>query len=366
MNKNGEDLSLAWAYELGPIKELIQDESISEIMVNGVASIFVEREGKLEDTELKFSTAEELNKVVAALARIGGHELSRKSPCSDVLLPDGSRANIVVTPAAVGGPYLTIRRTSKELLDLKNLVKTGFLDQKVLYFLNVCIANRLNILVSGGTSTGKTTLLNALIGMIPQSERLVTIEDTLELRGHHKNLVRLEAKTSSTYVDGISAKVLVRNALRMRPDRIIVGETRGGEAWDIIQAMNSGHEGSLTAVHANHALSALSKLEAFVMMEEEGITSGFVRNHISKIINLVIQVERDAQGHRHISEIIELIDVQDDEILSQVIFSRDSKGELASLGTKPMFLKRKRRKIVKGFPDDFFEASKKVTLEGFN
>ncbi|NCN41612.1 CpaF family protein [bacterium] len=354
-----------WVTELGPLKEFFADNEVSEIMVNGPGSIFVERGGRIEDTGAKFDTDDELQKVVSSLARLGGHELSRKYPCADVLLPDGSRANIVVAPAAVDGPYLTIRRAQNDVLDLRFLVNAGFVDQKSLYFLNVCIANRLNIVVSGGTSTGKTTLLNALIGMIPKSERLVTIEDTLELNVGHHNLARLEARPGSTYVDGLRAKELVRNALRMRPDRIIVGETRGGEAWDIIQAMNSGHEGSLTAIHANHAHSALAKLEAFVLMEEDGVSVDLVRRHISKIINIVVQVERDSEGHRHISEIIEVTGLENGEVMTQQLFSKNIKGEFLSTGNSPEFLKRKRRKISKGFPDDFFSPAKVITLDGF-
>lgn len=365
-NNKAAPSSPAWTTELGPLKELMLDASVSEIMVNGPNSIFIERKGKIEDSGRRFPSEDELGKVVSAMARLGGHELSRKAPCSDIILPDGSRVNIVVSPAAVGGPFLTIRRASDEVLDLRYLVKTGFLDQKTLYFLNVCITNRLNILVSGGTSTGKTTLLNALIGMIPTSERLVTIEDTLELIVNHNNLARLEARPGSTYVDGLGAKPLVRNALRMRPDRIIVGETRGGEAWDIIQAMNSGHEGSLTAIHANHALSALHKMEAFVLMEEEGVSVDLVRRHISKIINIVIQVERDSDGHRHISEIVEVTGLTEGEVSTQPLFARSAAGEIRSVGNKPMFLQRKRRKLSKGFPDDFFDPAKKISLDGFS
>ncbi len=363
--KSDEKQHSRWVTELGPLKVLFEDPAITEIMVNGPKSIFVERDGKIQQTGASFNSQEDLAKVVSSLARLGGHELSRKAPCSDVLLPDGSRANIVVAPAAVGGPYLTIRRALDDTFDLRNLVNKGFVDQKALYFLNVCVANKLNIVISGGTSSGKTTLLNALIGMIPESERLVTIEDTLELRVNHSNVAKLEARVSSTYVDGLRAQELVRNALRMRPDRIIVGETRGGEAWDIIQAMNSGHEGSLTAIHANHALSALAKLEAFVLMEEEGISVELVRQHISKIINIVIQVDRDSDGHRHISEIIEVTGVENGEVSTQPLFSRGQSEGLKSLGNSPEFLKRKRRKVSKGFPEDFFEPGKMVTLDGF-
>lgn len=355
-----------WVTEMGPLQVFMDDPNVSEIMVNGAQNIFIEKEGVMLDTEASFQSVEELQKVVASLARFGGHELSRKSPCSDVILPDGSRANIVVEPAAVGGPFLTIRKTQAETFDLKFLVSKNFLDQKSLYFLNVCIANKLNIIVSGGTSTGKTTLLNALIGMIPSNERLVTIEDTLELISPHTNLAQLEARPGSTYVDGIGAQELVRNALRMRPDRIIVGETRGGEAWDILQAMNSGHEGSLTAIHANHAYSALRKLEAFVLMEEDGVSADLVRRYMAGVINIVVQLERDSEGHRHVSEIAEVIGMHGNEVEIEPIFEWDQDEQvLLSTGRPPEFLKRKRRRLTKSFPDDFFDPQKKIQLDGF-
>jgi pilus assembly protein CpaF len=354
-----------WTLETGPLQSLLSDPDVSEVMVNGPQSIFVERAGVIERSELSFASQEELNKIASGIARLAGKEVSRKFPYADVRLPDGSRANIIVAPVAVEGPVITIRKAQAQMLDLRNLVKADFFDEKVLYFLNVCIAGRLNMVVSGGTSTGKTTLLNAIIGLIPNSERLVTIEDTLELVIRQDNVARLEARDESTYDEGFDTKRLVRNALRMRPDRIIVGETRGGEAWDILQAMNSGHEGSMTAVHANSAASALHKLEAFMLIEESGISSLIVRQHMADILNIIVQVERDAGGHRHISEIAEIVGLKDGQILTQALFRRQEGQGIKSCGVTPKFVERLQKSSALTFPANFFDPTKAIVLEGF-
>ncbi|MEO5668094.1 MAG: ATPase, T2SS/T4P/T4SS family [Bdellovibrionota bacterium] len=354
-----------WTLETGPLQGLLADPEVTEIMVNGPDTIFVERSGVIERSNIVFKSQDDLNKVAASIARTVGKEISRKFPYADVRLPDGSRANIIVAPVAVEGPVITIRKAQAQMLDLRNLVKANFFDEKVLYFLNVCVTARLNIIVSGGTGSGKTTLLNSLIGLIPQAERLVVIEDTLELVIRQQNVARLEARAESTYDEGIETKKLVRNALRMRPDRIIVGEARGGESWDIIQAMNSGHEGSMTAIHANSAAGALHKMEAFVLVEESGISSLLVRQHLADILNLVVQVERDVSGHRHISEIVELVGISNGLIETRTIFKRGDTG-LKSCGIVPKFVAKLRPSVGLGFPANFFDPAKAIVLEGFS
>jgi len=355
-----------WTLEAGPLQAVLLDDEVSEIMVNGPHSIFLERNGVIERSDVHFSSREELNKVAAALVRSVGKEISRKFPYADLRMPDGSRANVIVAPVAVDGPVITIRKAQTRMLDLRNLVKADLFDEKVLYFLNVCVASRLNIIVSGGTGAGKTTLLNSLIGLIPNSERIVTIEDTLELVLRQENVVRLEARGESTYDEGIETKSLVRNALRMRPDRIIVGETRGGETWDMLQAMNSGHEGSMTAIHANSAAGALHKLEAFILVQENGISSLIVRQHLSDILNMVIHVERDSKGHRHISEICEITGLVNGHVETKTLFKRTEDQGIKSCGIIPKFVERPRGRTIPTFPPNFFDPKKTIVLEGFD
>jgi pilus assembly protein CpaF len=353
-----------WISETGPIERLLADPTVTEVMVNGPRSVFVERDGKIENAGVHFRSSEELSKIAVGLARAAGREVSRKVPCVDIRLPDGSRANIVVFPIAVDGPIITIRKAKVDMLDLRNLVQADFVNEKLLYFLNVCVASRVNLIVSGGTSTGKTTLLNALIGLIPSHERLVVIEDTLELNIKQVNVARLEAGVESTYDEGIETKKLVRNALRMRPDRIIVGECRGGEAWDILQAMNSGHEGSMTAIHANTSIDALRKMEALVLVEDSRLSAELVREHLAGILKVIVQIERDPNGHRHVSEVVEVIGLEGGEIQVQSIFRRSSKG-LVSCNVRPLFARNLRSSPLH-FPEDFFDEGKQIVLEGFS
>ena len=356
--------SQEWVAETGPLQIYLSDPTVSEIMVNGPRSIFVERNGQIERAKVAFNSIEELNKVVLSIARAAGKELSRKSPCLDARLSDGSRVNIVVQPVAVDGPLLTIRKARPVAFDLRNLVHSGFFDEKCLYFLNVCVVNRVNILVSGGTSSGKTTLLNALLSLVPKTERLVTIEDTLELIIKQENVARMEARGSSAYDDGIEAVELIKNALRMRPDRIIVGECRGPEAWDMLQAMNSGHEGSMSTVHSNSARDALRRIESLVLIGEAGSPSELARSHIGGILNVVIQVERDPVGKRYVSEIAEVTGFEGGEIRIEQLFRRDQSKGLRSCGRIPQFYQNSRRNVLQ-FPPKFFDEDHVVTLEGF-
>jgi len=293
---------------LGPLQDLIADESVSEIMVNGINSIFVEKEGILEKTNLFFCSEEELLNVINKIAAQVGRRIDESSPMVDARLADGSRVNAIIAPLSLTGPVLTIRKFAKSPFSLEELVQKGSMNDEIKDFLVNSIRQKENIIISGGTGTGKTSLLNAMAEHIDDSERIVTIEDSAELQLPHSHLISLESRPANIEGRGeIAIRDLVKNSLRMRPDRIIVGEIRGAEAIDMLQAMNTGHEGSITTVHANAPLEALLRLETMVLMGDLKLPLMAIRQQIIGAITMIIQLNRTSDGKREVVRISKLI-----------------------------------------------------------
>jgi pilus assembly protein CpaF len=306
---------------LGAVEDLLSDDSISEIMINGPCDVFVERSGRIEKVPTRFSSAQSLVGVIERLLQRTGRRVDESSPMVDARLPDGSRINVIVPPLALCGPALTIRKFGKHRLRLPDLVSAGTLSQAMADFLLLAVRVRRNIVVSGGTGTGKTTLLNCLSGLIPGSERVVTIEDSAELQLEHANLVALEARPSNSEGAGqVSIRDLVRNALRMRPDRIVVGECRGGETLDMLQAMNTGHDGSLTTAHANSPRDLLSRLEVMTLMAGMDLPLAAIREQLASAVNLVVQLARFSCGTRRVVAIAEIAGTESGRIQLQDLF----------------------------------------------
>ena len=337
----------------GPITSMLNDPSVNEIMVNGAARIFVDQ-GGLKETRARFSDDQHLMAIIRRIVERVNRRIDEGSPKVDARLPDGSRVNAIIPPLALDGPVLTIRKFSDRSLNANDLVKFGTLTPVMAKFLEEAVRAKQNIVVSGGTGSGKTTLLNVLSQFIPPSERIITIEDSAELRLNHRNLVRLESRPSNVEGKGrITIQDLVINALRMRPDRIVVGECRGAEALDMLQAMNTGHDGSLTTVHANNPRDTLSRLETMVMMAGYDLPSRAIRDQITAAINLVVQQTRFPDNSRKIEKISEITGREGDMILMQDIFEYvqegfDSKGGIQgrfrATGNKPQFVEALRKK----------------------
>lgn len=335
---------------LGPIEALRKDDSITEIMVNGSRQVFVERMGKLELTDAKFHDTAHLMNIIERILTPLGRRVDESSPLVDARLEDGSRVNIIIPPLSLIGPCLTIRKFSKTPLSVDNLISFGTMDEKMATFLRACVKARINILVSGGTGSGKTTTLNVISSFIPDGERIVTIEDAAELRLQHQHVVTLEARPANLEGKGaITIRDLVRNALRMRPDRIIVGEVRTGEALDMLQAMNTGHDGSLTTAHADSPRDVLSRLETMVMMSGLELPERAIREQISSAIDLIIHQARMRDGSRKITYITEVQKMEGTTITTQDIFrfeqtGFDSNGKILGhfvpTGLQPSFLEK--------------------------
>jgi len=318
---------------LGPLRPLIDDDSLTEIMVNGHEMVYVERRGKILLTDIRFDTEEHLLRVIDTIVASVGRRIDQRSPMCDARLLDGSRVNAAIAPVALDGPILTIRKFSKDPYQVSDLIGFGTLTQESAAFIQACVLARANVLVSGGTGTGKTTLLNVCSGFIPVEERIVTIEDAAELQLHQEHVCRLESRPSDVNGDGrITIRDLVANSLRMRPDRIIVGECRGGEALDMLQAMNTGHDGSLTTVHANSPRETLSRLETLVLMAGMDLPLKAIRQQIASGINLVIQLSRLRDGSRKVTSVTEIVGMEGDTITMQEIFKFESKGADPSTG----------------------------------
>lgn len=293
---------------LGPLEDILEDDSITEVMVNGKDSIFIEKNGVLQKTKLFFSSDEELLNIINKIVSKVGRRIDESSPMVDARLPDGSRVNAIIPPLSLGGPTLTIRKFSKTPFSLDDLIKKGSLSKEMRDFLQQCIDEKENMVISGGTGTGKTSLLNALSKLIDHKERIITIEDSAELQLEHPNLVSLESRPPNIEGKGaITIRDLVKNSLRMRPDRIVVGEIRSGESLDMLQAMNTGHEGSLTTVHANAPLEALYRLETMVLMGSVELPLQAIRQQIIGGITIIIQLERMKDGRRRIVRISRLL-----------------------------------------------------------
>ena len=301
---------LLLATGLGPLEPLLSDPSVDEVMVNGPAEVYVERRGQVERTGVEFAGDAELMHAIERVLAPLGRRVDEASPLCDARLPDGSRVNVVIPPLSLSGPCLTVRRFRREGFSLRQLVAAGTLPGELSEFLALCVAARATILVSGGTGSGKTTTLNALSGAIPGEERIVTIEDAAELRLRQRHVVRLEARPANVEDRGeVTIRQLVVNALRMRPDRIVVGEVRGPEALDMLQALNTGHDGSLTTVHANSPADALRRLETLALMAGVGLPHAAVRDQVASALDLVVHQARVPDGSRAIQAVCEVVRV---------------------------------------------------------
>ncbi|MDI6703439.1 MAG: CpaF family protein [bacterium] len=335
---------------LGPIEPLIQDPFITEIMVNGPKQVYIEKGGKLELTEIRFKDDNHILSIIERIVSPLGRRIDESSPYVDARLKDGSRVNAIIPPLALNGPVLTIRKFFKEPLKIHDLIRFGTMTMELAEFLSACVRCRLNIIVSGGTGSGKTTTLNVLSSFIPNSERIITIEDAAELQLQQEHVVRLETRPPNIEGKGeVTTRDLVRNALRMRPDRIIVGEVRGGEALDMLQAMNTGHDGSLTTVHANSSRDALSRIETMVLMAGMELPIRAIKEQIVSAMDLIIHQSRFQDGSRKIVNVTEIQGMEGDTITLQDIFTFrqrgiDEKGrvlgELKPTGIKPRFSDR--------------------------
>jgi pilus assembly protein CpaF len=357
----------------GPLERLLSDTSISEIMVNGPHDIWIERQGRLSETTLRFTDASHLRRIITKMVGQVGRRIDESSPLVDARLPDGSRVNAVIPPLSLSGPLLTIRKFRQDRFDIPELVQLGTLAEESADFLSRCIQAELNILVSGGTGSGKTTLLNALSAAVPDRDRIVTIEDAAELRLAQQHVLRLEARPKNIEGEGeITIRDLVRNALRMRPDRIIVGEVRGAEALDMLQAMNTGHEGSLSTVHANSPRDALNRLETMVLMAGYELPLRAIRQHVSAALDLIVHLDRLDDGSRRVTEIAEVQRMEGEMITLQKLFEfkvdrvdadRKIVGELRPTGLHPSFLGKFERHGIQ-LPLDLFGGPQLAALSG--
>jgi pilus assembly protein CpaF len=322
----GQEPSLA-GRDYGPITPLLNDDTISEVMVNGPEQIYIERKGHLIVSDVKFASDAELIRVIREIAAFVGRRIDDDSPMVDCRLPDGSRVNAIIPPLAIDGASLTIRKFSKDPFTVQDLINFGSLTAEAAAFLEACVKAHFNILVAGGTGSGKTTTLNVLSSFIPDNERVVTIEDAAELQLRQPHKVRLESRPAR--IDGtgrISIRDLVVNALRMRPDRIVIGECRSGEALDMLQAMNTGHDGSLTTIHANSPRDTLARLETLVLMSGVDLPQRAIREQIASAIHLIVQQSRIRDGSRRITNITEIVGREGDTITLQDVFLFEETG----------------------------------------
>jgi pilus assembly protein CpaF len=334
----------------GPIQPLLDDGEITEVMVNGANKVYIEREGKLKKTNVIFDDDNHVTRIIEKIILPLGRRIDSDNPTVDARLPDGSRVNAVVPPVSIDGPSITIRKFAKEKLTIDQLIEFGSISAGMAEFIQACVVSRLNVVISGGTGSGKTTLLNILSSFIPEDERIVTIEDAAELRLHQDHVVRLETKPPN--IDGtgsVHIRELVRNSLRMRPDRIVVGECRGGEALDMLQAMNTGHDGSLTTLHANSPRDALSRLETMALMSGLDMPLKVIREQIASAVDVIIQQSRMRDGTRKVTNVCEVAGMEGDTIVMTDIFKYEQSGlgedgeifgELAATGMRPMFMSR--------------------------
>jgi pilus assembly protein CpaF len=316
---------------LGPLEPLLDDETINDIMVNGPERVFVERAGKLVQVPVRFRDSTHVANICQRIAASVGRRVDEASPMVDARLKDGSRVNIILPPLALDGPCISIRKFSRKGIDFAQLVKFGSLSEPIARVLEIAARCRLNIIVSGGTGSGKTTLLNAMSRFIDLSERIVTVEDAAELQLQQPHIVRLETRPQSLEGRGeINQRDLVRNALRMRPDRIIIGEVRGPEAFDMLQAMNTGHDGSMSTIHANNTRDALSRIENMVQMASMGLGAKAIRTQVVSAVNLIVQVERQRDGGRRVTQLTEIAGIEGETVLMNDIFKFEIKGESAN------------------------------------
>ena len=352
----------------GPIEPLLRDDSVSEVMVNGPDRIYVERSGKLEETKSTFVDDAHLLRIIDKIVSQVGRRVDESSPMVDARLPDGSRVNAIIPPLSLRGPVLTIRKFSRDPYTMDDLINFGSITAKAAHFLAACVQGKLNVLISGGTGTGKTTTLNALSAFVPNDERIVTIEDAAELQLQQEHVLPLESRPANIEGQGeVRIRELVRNALRMRPDRIIVGEVRGAETLDMLQAMNTGHEGSLTTIHANSPRDALARMETLVLTAGVELPLRAIREQVASAFDLLVQITRLVDGSRRISHVTEVLRMESDVITLQDIFLAKPPDEenavagatrllsaLACTGLKPHFLEKMAAHGVV-LPPNFFQ-----------
>ena len=352
---------------LGPLEPLLADTSINDILVNGHKQVFVERSGRLEPTSVCFKDDAHLMKIIEKIVSRVGRRIDESVPMVDARLADGSRVNAIIPPLAIDGPSVSIRKFSKDPLQLYHLIEKRSLTPEIGELLKAIVQARLNVLISGGTGTGKTTLLNILSGFIPNNERIVTIEDAAELQLRQDHVVRLETRPANIEGKGeIAQRELVKNALRMRPDRIILGEVRGAESLDMLQAMNTGHDGSLTTVHANSARDALTRIETLVSMAGFNLASKAMRHYVSSALDVIIQIARLSDGTRKLISVQEIAGMEGDLITLQELFvfqqtgldeNRKVKGRFKATGIRPKFYERIAAKGVT-LPSDLFDPQR--------
>jgi pilus assembly protein CpaF len=334
----------------GPIQPLLDDPDITEVMVNGPKSVYVEKKGKLTKSSVVFDDDNHVLQIIDRIILPLGRRVDADSPTVDARLPDGSRVNAVVSPVAIDGPCITIRKFSKERLGIDALIDFGSITDKMAEFLRACVLAHLNIIISGGTGSGKTTLLNVLSSFIPENERIITIEDAAELQLQQDHVLRMETKPANVEGHGaVTIRELVRNSLRMRPDRIVVGECRGGEALDMLQAMNTGHDGSLTTVHSNSPRDAIARLETLVLMAGMDLPLKVVRQQIASAVDLIVQQSRLTDGSRKVTAVTEVAGMEGDIVVLTDVFkfeqtnvTADGKvvGSLKPTGIRPLFTPR--------------------------
>ena len=351
-------------FGLGPLEPLLSDSTISDILVNSYRKIYIERRGKLEVTNVAFKDDEHLMRVIERIVSSVGRRIDESSPMVDARLKDGSRVNAIIPPLSIDGPVLSIRRFGAEPLRMNMLIENKALTRDIADMLQMCVTARLNVLISGGTGAGKTTLLNALSAYIPEDERIVTIEDSAELQLQQPHVVRLETRPPNIEGRGeVTQRDLVKNALRMRPDRIVIGEVRGGEAIDMLQAMNTGHDGSLTTVHANTPRDALSRLETMIQMTGMRLSDRAMRQQMASALDLVVQVARLSDGTRRLTSIAEITGMEGETITMQEIFlfertGVDPQGQVVGrfrpTGIRPRFAERLKASGMQ-LPRVFFE-----------
>jgi pilus assembly protein CpaF len=339
-------------FGLGPLETLMKDSEISDILVNSWSQIYVERFGKLEKTDVRFRDDAHLMQIIERIVTRVGRRVDESSPMVDARLADGSRVNAIIPPLALDGPVLSIRRFGSERLTINDLIQFNSIPPQVAEVAAACVKSRLNMLVSGGTGAGKTTLLNCLSNYIPENERIVTIEDSAELKLQQEHVVRLETRPPNIEGQGsVTARDLVRNALRMRPDRIVIGEVRGGEALDMMQAMNTGHDGSISTIHANGARDALSRLETMMLMAGINLPERALREQIASALDVIVQLSRLSDGSRKVVEFAEVTGMEGSTITTQTIFKFEQRGmengkiigEFVATGVMPSFMDKLER-----------------------
>jgi pilus assembly protein CpaF len=354
---------------LGPLEPLLADKTVADILVNGYDAVFIERNGKLEPTDVRFRDDDHLLSIIERIVVRVGRRIDESSPMVDARLPDGSRVNAIIPPLAIDGPMLSIRRFTVHTLTGDQLIKFGTVTPTIVEVLKGIVGARLNVLISGGTGSGKTTLLNVMSSFIPPNERILTIEDSAELKLQQPHIGRLETRPANIEGRGeVTQRDLVRNALRMRPDRIIVGEVRGGEAFDMLQAMNTGHDGSLTTVHANTPRDALARVENMVSMAGANQSAQAIRTQIASALHVVVQIERMEDGKRRVTSVQEVQGMEGQVITMGEIFrfrrrgidkSGNVQGQYEATGVVPGFLDRLRQRGIPLSPD-LFEPGRAV------